>query len=329
MFDSKDTSIEVGPSFTTVSTGLGQPEISILMPVWNCEPFIAAALTSILNQTGVLAEILISDDASSDQTYSLVLRIIEEWLRHSKPTHIVRVRKNLKRQRRHHFNQLVRHASCDIVFEAHGDDISLPGRAAILRDLFNRADLKAAMVFSEAILIDENGIILDEPSNQIKPLELALCNPEVFLEENTSLIGASMAWKKSTLSKFSVPEEVMAAAGHDRIRAFRGSLAGNVYWLSSQLYYRRLHASNLHKNSYSEPKETNNAFGRNLIRMSFFSAMKKDVKTAHDLGLVDSLLYESLLARINKNFDLCSNWLLNAFRDLTDSSHKINWVKDD
>ena len=212
MFDSKDTSTEVEPNFTTVSTGLGQPEISILMPVWNCEPFITDALTSILNQTEVVAEILVSDDASTDQTYLLALCAIEEWLKHSKPTHIVRIRKNRIRQRRHHFNQLVRHSTCDIVFEAHGDDISLPGRAAILRDLLNRSDLEAAMVFSEAILIDEKGIILDEPSNQIKPLELALCNPEVFLEENTSLIGASMAWKKSSLSKFSVPEEVMAAA---------------------------------------------------------------------------------------------------------------------
>ena len=329
MFDSKDTSTEVEPNFTTVSTGLGQPEISILMPVWNCEPFITDALTSILNQTEVVAEILVSDDASTDQTYLLALCAIEEWLKHSKPTHIVRIRKNRIRQRRHHFNQLVRHSTCDIVFEAHGDDISLPGRAAILRDLLNRSDLEAAMVFSEAILIDEKGIILDEPSNQIKPLELALCNPEVFLEENTSLIGASMAWKKSSLSKFSVPEEVMAAAGHDRIRAFRGSLAGNVYWLSSQLYYRRLHAANLHKISYSEPKETNNAFGRNLIRMSFFSAMKKDTKIAHDLGLIDVLLYESLLTRINENCELCSSWLLNAFKDLTDSGYKIHWNHGD
>lgn len=329
MNDSEENLLKVDQNFTTVCAGVGQPEISILMPVWNCEKYIVAALNSILNQTGIVAEILVSDDASSDQTFSLALRTIEEWLKKSNATHIVRIRKNPKRQRRHHFNQLVQHAACDIVFEAHGDDISLPERARIFLDLFNRRDLEVAMVFSEAILINEAGVILDEPSNQKKPLELALCNPEIFLEENTSLIGASMAWKKSCLAKFSTPEEVMAAAGHDRIRAFRGSLAGNVYWLSSQLYYRRLHSNNLHKISYSEPKETNNAFGRNLIRMSFFIAMKQDVKSAYDLGLIDLILYESLLVRINKNFELCSDWLLNSFRLLTDAGYKINWINDD
>jgi glycosyltransferase involved in cell wall biosynthesis len=45
-----------------------KPKISIGMPVWNGEPFIKDALHSILNQTYVNFELIISDNGSNDQT---------------------------------------------------------------------------------------------------------------------------------------------------------------------------------------------------------------------------------------------------------------------
>jgi glycosyltransferase involved in cell wall biosynthesis len=45
-----------------------KPKISIGMPVWNGEPFIKEALHSILNQTYVNFELIISDNGSNDKT---------------------------------------------------------------------------------------------------------------------------------------------------------------------------------------------------------------------------------------------------------------------
>jgi cellulose synthase/poly-beta-1,6-N-acetylglucosamine synthase-like glycosyltransferase len=50
-------------NFVTVHQGSEQPEISVVMPVYNCEEFVAEAITSVLKQEGVAVEILISDDA--------------------------------------------------------------------------------------------------------------------------------------------------------------------------------------------------------------------------------------------------------------------------
>jgi glycosyltransferase involved in cell wall biosynthesis len=53
---------------TTIS-----PEISVIMPAYNAEKYIAASIESVLNQTFKDFELLILDDASSDKTKEIVL----------------------------------------------------------------------------------------------------------------------------------------------------------------------------------------------------------------------------------------------------------------
>jgi glycosyltransferase involved in cell wall biosynthesis len=48
------------------------PKISVLMPVYNCELYVASAVESILNQTYTDFEFLIIDDASTDATLSII-----------------------------------------------------------------------------------------------------------------------------------------------------------------------------------------------------------------------------------------------------------------
>jgi glycosyltransferase involved in cell wall biosynthesis len=48
------------------------PKISVVMPAYNCESFIVKAITSILKQTHSNLELLICDDASSDNTGKII-----------------------------------------------------------------------------------------------------------------------------------------------------------------------------------------------------------------------------------------------------------------
>ena len=49
-----------------------KPTITVLMPVFNCEQYIEEAIKCILNQTYTDFELLIIDDASTDQSLAKV-----------------------------------------------------------------------------------------------------------------------------------------------------------------------------------------------------------------------------------------------------------------
>lgn len=51
---------------------LSTPQITVLMPVYNCELYVRDAVDSILNQTYANFEFLIIDDASTDRTVSII-----------------------------------------------------------------------------------------------------------------------------------------------------------------------------------------------------------------------------------------------------------------
>ena len=53
---------------------MSNPKISVLMPAYNAEKYIAEAIESILNQTFKDFEFIIIDDCSTDGTYSIIQR---------------------------------------------------------------------------------------------------------------------------------------------------------------------------------------------------------------------------------------------------------------
>lgn len=50
--------------------------VSIIMPSWNTERFIAESIQSVINQTYTNWELLIVDDCSTDNTDEIVLSLI-------------------------------------------------------------------------------------------------------------------------------------------------------------------------------------------------------------------------------------------------------------
>ena len=57
---------------------MAQPLISIIMPAYNCERFIEAAIRSVMMQTYHNWELIVIDDASTDATFDIVCRMMEK-----------------------------------------------------------------------------------------------------------------------------------------------------------------------------------------------------------------------------------------------------------
>ncbi len=56
-----------------------QPEISVIIPVYNLEEYIGATLQSLILQEGVRLEVLVIDDGSTDNTKSIVEKYVKKY----------------------------------------------------------------------------------------------------------------------------------------------------------------------------------------------------------------------------------------------------------
>ena len=68
------------------------PLLTVLMPVYNAEKFLAESINSILSQTYIYFELLILDDASTDNS----LKIIKAYAKEDKRIKILVNNKNQK-----------------------------------------------------------------------------------------------------------------------------------------------------------------------------------------------------------------------------------------
>lgn len=126
-------------------------EISILMGIYNCASTLPEAIDSILNQTCTDWELILCDDGSSDDTYT-----VAEGYRRRFPDKIVLLRNEKNRGLNFTLNHCLEHAQGKYIARMDGDDISLPQR--LEKELAAlEADPTLSVVSCPMIYFDENG----------------------------------------------------------------------------------------------------------------------------------------------------------------------------
>jgi len=96
--------------------------MSVVMASYNCEKYVGDAIESILNQTFKDFEFIILDDASRDNTYS----VIKTYAKKDKRIRLYKNKKNM--QVAHSLNKGVTLAKTDIIVRMDADDVSYPKR---------------------------------------------------------------------------------------------------------------------------------------------------------------------------------------------------------
>ena len=96
------------------------PLLTVLMPVYNAEKFLAESINSILSQTYVDFEMLILDDASTDNS----LKIIKAYAKEDKRIKILVNKTNQKQAKCR--NRLLKNSKTEFIAWMDADDISLP-----------------------------------------------------------------------------------------------------------------------------------------------------------------------------------------------------------
>jgi len=155
-----------------------KPLVSVLMPVYNAERYVAQATESILSQTFKDFEFIILDDGSKDAS----LKILKEHAAKDQRIRLMsRENKGVIRTR----NELLEQAMGEFIAVMDADDVALPERLTLQIEFLN-ANPHVVCVGGAHELIDERGrfltrLPLPEHDSQIQKLALAghgsICNP--------------------------------------------------------------------------------------------------------------------------------------------------------
>lgn len=139
------------------------PTISVLMPVYNCKPYIAEAVNSILSQTFEDFEFIIIDDASTDGTV--------EFIETFKDPRIQLIRKPHNSGYTNSLNMGLKIAKGKYIARMDGDDISYPDRFRRQLDFFQK--YPEAIVCGTNYRIMQTGKVNHHPSS-LEEVKVAL-----------------------------------------------------------------------------------------------------------------------------------------------------------
>ena len=204
--------------------------VSIVVLSYNQAAFVGDAVRAVLAQEGPPAEILISDDCSTDGTFDAIEAAVEGY---SGP-HRVTLRRNEKNIGLvAHINQAVELTSGEIIIPAYGDDISGHTRSLELTEAFRQTD--ALLVHSDATAIDETG--RPAPTHYRKADFYRTTDP---LEVATSMalyLGAAGAWHRELFRKYGPLK--YPNVYDDHVLGFRAALEGRVSFIEKPLLQYR------------------------------------------------------------------------------------------
>jgi len=213
--------------------------VSYCLICYNQEKFILAAVKSALNQKAKNLEIIISDDCSTDNTFSIISKYIQTYNGEHK---IILNRNETNYGLIKHLNKVITElASGEIIILASGDDVSFPIRTANTIKIFKKYhDVQA--VTSQKCVINSNGGIQNVSANKDATskrynLKLAMAIPGFMVG------GVALSFRKSLFSFFG-PISNDCPTEDSTIRN-RALLIGDIYESESTWSYYRIHENNM------------------------------------------------------------------------------------
>lgn len=126
-------------------------KISVIMGIYNCSSTLAESIDSIFAQTYSDFELIMCDDGSSDNTYSVAMKYKEKY-----PDRIILIKNEQNMGLNFTLNRCLELARGEYIARMDGDDISLPERFKTEVDFLDN-NPEYAIVSCPMIFFDENG----------------------------------------------------------------------------------------------------------------------------------------------------------------------------
>lgn len=174
------------------------PKVSVLMPVYNGEEYIAEAIDSIIGQTFTDWELLIGDDGSSDNTEAIVNSFINKY-----PDKIFFHKNSVNRGHTITKYELLPKSTGEYIVFLDADDVSMPDRFAIQVEFLDKNP--------EYGLCGSWGTMIDRQGQTIKGMRFTsgFENIRCILAFNTALLQSSIIVRRKLMEKYYLDMDIL------------------------------------------------------------------------------------------------------------------------
>jgi glycosyltransferase involved in cell wall biosynthesis len=211
-----------------------KPEVTVVIPAYNADRYIAATLDSVLNQTFSNFEAIVVDDGSVDRT----VEIIKDYVAKDARIHLVvsPVNQGVSNAR----NLGLRKAEGEWIAFLDADDLWLPRKLELhVRHLKANPDL--GLSFAQVEYMSSDG----RKSGKVANLRLKQIKPQHLYYENLTCTPSNLVARRSTLEQVGGFERDLRGF-EDMDLCLRISCAGwQVEGLKQVLVYYRTHPSGI------------------------------------------------------------------------------------
>jgi glycosyltransferase involved in cell wall biosynthesis len=192
-----------------------QPLVTAIVLCYNQARFVIESLESVRNQTYKNIQLIIIDDASGDDSAALIRRWIKEhtidcrFMAHEKNMGICKT-----------LNEALSYAKGKYIALLASDDVWMPNKTQDQVAIMERLDLSFGVVYSDAVIIDEEGVAFPELHvDRCKKAYNFKKAPEgdVFLDllANNFILAATVLIRKDSYEKVGLYDENLAFEDYD------------------------------------------------------------------------------------------------------------------
>jgi glycosyltransferase involved in cell wall biosynthesis len=300
------------------SVGTEGPLVTFAVIAYNQENYIREAIEGAFSQNYPFLEIVVSDDCSDDETFSIMEEMVSSY---EGPHKLVLNRNDNNLGICGHYNKAIGMSSGDLVVLAAGDDISFPNRTKVLLQSWLKYGRPGLIVSGFEIIDSDGSVSTNQRLTQSEVADSPIFSPPtqrcrnefLFEKAKFEFCGATQAVSKDLNVKFGDIDE--RAKMEDASNSFRSLLCGGRLYIPEKLLKYRVHDSSI---SYAINSKKTNSFReqeskfRDLARFKILSyrTFPKDLEVGKDLGLLDAEEFRSLSDRIAVKTDQLE-WIVN------------------
>jgi len=223
-----------------------KPLLTFAIAALNQERFISEAVEAAFAQTYSPLEIILSDDHSEDRTFEIMKEMAAAY---RGPHKIILNQNPARRCIGGHINRIIEISSGELIVGAAGDDVSLPKRAHVTYEAWEKSGRRATSIYSNFTQIDESGSPIQQRYKTVPNVH------EELVEQKTTswqyvrtlqpvVFGCAHSFSRELFRSFgSLPESLIH---EDNVLGFRSVLAGEIHYINQPLVKYRLHGNNIY-----------------------------------------------------------------------------------